>query len=42
MIYMKNIQKNRWYLLDIMQDLFDTWLVMRSFGSLTSRRGRTQ
>ena len=38
---MKNIQKNRWYLLNIMQDLFDTWLVMRSFGSLTSRRGRT-
>ena len=38
---MKNIQKNRWYLLDIMQDLFDTWLVMRSFGSLTSRRERT-
>ena len=38
---MQHIQKNRWYLLDIMQDLFDTWLVMRSFGSLTSRRGRT-
>ena len=38
---MQNIQKNRWYLLDIMQDLFDTWLVVRSFGSLTSRRGRT-
>ena len=38
---MKNIQKNRWYLLDITQDLFDTWLVVRSFGSLISRRGRT-
>jgi len=41
MIYMQHIQKNHWYLLDVMQDLFDTWLVMRSFGSLTSRRGRT-
>ena len=28
-------------ILDIMQDLFDTWLVIRSFGSLSNRRGRT-
>ena len=41
MIYMHNIKKNRWYLLNISQDLFDTWLVMRSFGSLSSRRERT-
>jgi hypothetical protein len=38
---MQNIKKNRWYLLNIAQDLFDTWLVMRSFGSLNNRRGRT-
>ena len=41
MIYMEHQIKQRYYLLFIEQDLFKTWCLVKSFGSLISRRGRT-
>lgn len=38
---MENPEKQRYYLLFIEQDLFNTWCLVKSFGSLVSRRGRT-
>ncbi|MFN8770681.1 MAG: WGR domain-containing protein [Neisseriaceae bacterium] len=40
MIYMQNRQKMRYYSLHVEQDLFDTWRLIKSFGSIISRRGR--
>ncbi len=40
MIYMQNKQKQRYYSLNVEQDLFDTWCLVKIFGSLNSRRGR--
>ena len=41
MIYMENPHKKRYYLLYTEQDLFGNWCVVKSFGSLISRRGRS-
>ena len=41
MIYMENPKSQRFYLLYIEQDIFNTWCLMKSFGSLLNRRGRT-
>ncbi|MFN8771007.1 MAG: WGR domain-containing protein [Neisseriaceae bacterium] len=40
MIYMQHKQKQRYYSLSVEQDLFDTWCLIRSFGSIVSHRGR--
>ena len=41
MIYMENPKSQRFYLLYIEQDIFNTWCLIKSFGSLLNRRGRT-
>ncbi len=41
MIYMENCVKQRYYLLFTEQDLFGTWCLIKSFGSLMNNRGRT-
>ncbi|MFN8770590.1 MAG: WGR domain-containing protein [Neisseriaceae bacterium] len=40
MIYMQNRLKLRYYSLNVEQDLFNTWCLIKSFGSLISHRGR--
>ncbi|MFN8771081.1 MAG: WGR domain-containing protein [Neisseriaceae bacterium] len=37
---MQNRQKLRYYSLHVEQDLFNAWCLIKSFGSLISRRGR--
>ena len=41
MVYLENSNKQRFYLLFVQQDLFEIWELVRSFGSLINRRGRT-
>ena len=41
MVYLENTTKHRFYLLFVQQDLFEVWCLVRSFGSLLNRRGRT-
>ena len=41
LIYMENQATQRYYLLFIEQDLFDTWCLIRAFGSTVTKRGRT-
>ena len=38
---MESLAKQRYYLLFIEQDLFDTWCLIRAFGSTITKRGRT-
>lgn len=42
MIYLENPEKKRYYLLIVELDLFDNWCLVRIFGSLINRRGRSQ
>lgn len=41
MIYLEHKQKQRFYMLMVEQDIFNTWCLKRVFGSLLNRRGRT-
>ena len=41
MIYMEHSAKQRYYLIYAEQDLFDNWCIVKSFGSLINRRGRS-
>ena len=41
MIYMENPLKQRYYLLMVEKDIFNTWCLKKVFGSTVTKRGRT-